>query len=241
MTKIKDKFWEYAEKLNNRFKCKYCKRDFTGGITRVKSYLSCIKGRDIAVCAQVPEEVQALAVIAVGETGVTVSGNKRDRSSTERVGESSVSTPGFIEMIKAVSDYGIGYLLPSYSTLRTKLVVNTKADVERYVNEVKESWSLTGCTIMSDIWTDMKKQSFINVVAYSPKGKVFLKSVERSGEPNTGLFIREVLLSVIEDIGVENVVQIVTDNASNYGLACNLIMEEYSHIIKSKCAAHGVQ
>ncbi|XP_026385177.1 uncharacterized protein LOC113280814 [Papaver somniferum] len=284
MTKIKDKFWEYAEKLNNRFKCKYCKRDFPGGVARVKSHLSGIKGRDIAVCAQVPEEVQASAVIAVGEAGVNVSGTKRAKSSSGSVGESIVSvceeprlqqtsipamlskkdkdavdmkvalcfflnniafnviqTTGFIEMIKAVSEYGIGYSLPSYSTLRTKLVVNTKADVERYVNEVKESWSLTGCTIMSDIWTDMKKRSFINVIAYSPKGAVFLKSVERSGESNTGLFIREVLLPVIEEIGAENVVQIVTDNASNYGLACNLIMEEYPHIIKSKCAAHGVQ
>ncbi|KAI3855852.1 hypothetical protein MKX03_004752, partial [Papaver bracteatum] len=214
--------------MNNCFKCKYCKRDFSGGVARVKSHLSGIKGRDISVCVQVPEEVQAAAVIAIGEAGVTVSGTKRDRSSTVSVGESSVSvseeptlqqtsipamlskkdkdavdmkvalcfflnniafnviqTPGFIEMIKVVSDYGIGYSLPSYSTLRTKLVVNTKADVERYVNEVKESWSLTGCTIMSDIWTDMKKRSFINVVAYSPKGPVFLKSVERSGEPNT--------------------------------------------------------
>ncbi|XP_026429824.1 uncharacterized protein LOC113326282 [Papaver somniferum] len=210
MTKIKDKFWEYAEKLNNRFK--------------------------------LPEEVQASAVIAIGEARVNVSGTKRAKSSTGSVGRAVlVSTTGFIEMIKTVSEYGIGYSLPSYSTLRTKLVVNTKADVERYVNEVKESWSSTGCTIMSDIWTDMKKRSSINVIAYSPKGAVFLKSVERSRESNTCLFIREVLLPVIEEIGAENVVQIVTDNASNFGLACNLIMEEYPHIIKSKCDAHGVQ
>lgn len=91
MTKIKDKFWEYAEKLNNRFKCKYCKRDFPGGVARVKSHLSGIKGRDIAVCAQVPEEVKASAVIAVGEAGVNVSGTKRAKSSTGSVGESSVS------------------------------------------------------------------------------------------------------------------------------------------------------
>ncbi|KAI3908421.1 hypothetical protein MKW92_025562, partial [Papaver armeniacum] len=290
MVKTLDKFWEYAEKVGQRFKCKFCKKDFPGGAARVKSHLSGIKGRDIASCLPVPEEVQAAAVLVIGNTEVSADGNgnkkQRNQSSTGSVvfeGEITsvrensnlqqtsiprmmdrkdkdavdmkvalcffqnniafnvIQTQGFIEMVKAIADYGIGYMLPSYSTLRTKLVVNTRASVEQYVNIVKDSWSITGCTLMSDIWTDMKRRSFINVVAYSPKGAVFLKSVERSGEQNTGLFIREILMPVIEEIGPENVVQIFTDNASNYGLSCNLIMEEYPHIIKTKCAAHGVQ
>ncbi|XP_052209245.1 uncharacterized protein LOC127812758 [Diospyros lotus] len=113
--------------------------------------------------------------------------------------------------------------------------------VEDYVAKVKELWSLSGCTLMSDIWTDIKGRSFINVVAYSPKGPIFLKSFERSSHKNSGSFLRDLLVSVIEEIGPKNVVQIITDNASNYGLAGDMIMGSYPYIYKIKCAAHGVQ
>ncbi|KAI3869211.1 hypothetical protein MKX03_021437, partial [Papaver bracteatum] len=184
-----DKFWEYANQTGKRFRCKFCKNDFAGGITRVKSHLSGIKGRDIVVCPLVPEDVQALVVLDIGEVNSGDNGTKRQKtksSSGSVCSEGNISnlsgdsvtvlkqtsiprminkkdkeavdmkvalcffsnnipfnviqTPGFIEMAKAISDYGIGYALPSYSTLRTKLVVNTRAAVELYVNEVKESW-----------------------------------------------------------------------------------------------------
>ena len=109
-------------------------------------------------------------------------------------------------MIKAVFDFGIGYSLPSYSTLRTKLVMNNKIMVENYVDKVNKSWSLSGCTLMSDIWIDMKGRSFINVVAYSPKRPVFLKSFERSSHRRNDSFLRDLLLFVIEEIGPKNVV-----------------------------------
>ena len=54
-------------------------------------------------------------------------------------------------MIKVVSDFGIGYSLPSYPTLRTKLVMNNKIMVDDYVAKVNESWSLSRCTLMYDI------------------------------------------------------------------------------------------
>lgn len=94
---------------------------------------------------------------------------------------------------------------------------------------------------MSDMWTDINNRSYINVIACSPKGAVFLRSFERSSEKKTGYFLRDILESVITEIGAENVVQVIFDNASNYGLAGNLLMETYPHIIKVKCVAHGVQ
>ncbi|XP_043700090.1 uncharacterized protein LOC122650773 [Telopea speciosissima] len=94
---------------------------------------------------------------------------------------------------------------------------------------------------MSDLWTDMKDHSFINVIAYSPKGAVFLNSFECSDSSKTGLFLRDILEPIIEEIGVEKVVQLISDNASNYGVAISLIMEKYPHIHRVTCAAHGVQ
>ncbi|XP_043694110.1 uncharacterized protein LOC122644790 [Telopea speciosissima] len=152
-----------------------------------------------------------------------------------------IQTPFFQQMIRSVACYGPSYSIPSYSTLRTKLVQRAKKNVEEYVSTVKESWSLSGCTIMSDMWTDMKERAFINVIAYSPKGAVFLKSFECSDASKTGLFLRDTLEPIIEEIGPEKVVQLISDNASNYGVAISLIMEKYPHIHRIRCAAHGVQ
>ncbi|PKI31423.1 hypothetical protein CRG98_048187 [Punica granatum] len=66
MVRKKDPFWHYVEPAaEGRFKCKYCGRDFAGGIPRVKSHLSGIKGRDIDICLKVPEDVQVAAREAI--------------------------------------------------------------------------------------------------------------------------------------------------------------------------------
>ncbi|KAF6165491.1 hypothetical protein GIB67_023320 [Kingdonia uniflora] len=147
----------------------------------------------------------------------------------------------FKDMIKAVSNFGPRYKAPSYTTLQTKLVASSRKDVGEYVAEIKSSWAVQGCSIMSDMWTDLSQRSYINVVAYSPKGAVFLNSFERSADKKTGTFLRDILVSVIDEIGAENVIQVITDNASNYGLAGVLIMDRYPHIYKTRCSAHGVQ
>ncbi|XP_043700840.1 uncharacterized protein LOC122651495 [Telopea speciosissima] len=148
-----------------------------------------------------------------------------------------IQTPSFIQMLRSACCYGPSY---AYSTLRTKLVQRARKDIEGYVASIKKSWSTTGCTIMSDIWTDMKERSFINVIAYSPKGAVFLNSFECSDSSKTGQFLRDILEPIIEEIGAEKVVQLISDNASNYGVAISLIMEKYPHIHRIRCTAHGV-
>ncbi|XP_031386848.1 uncharacterized protein LOC116200170 isoform X3 [Punica granatum] len=66
MVRKKDPFWQYVEPVaEGRFKCNYCGRDFAGGIPRVKSHLSGIKGRDIDICLKVHEDVQAAAREAI--------------------------------------------------------------------------------------------------------------------------------------------------------------------------------
>ena len=67
MVRKRDRFWEYVEELNSRFKCKFCKREFPGGATRIKSHLASARGRDIDICTKVPKEVQEEASLAIGE------------------------------------------------------------------------------------------------------------------------------------------------------------------------------
>ncbi|XP_031276150.1 uncharacterized protein LOC116134606 [Pistacia vera] len=81
-----------------------------------------------------------------------------------------VQTSAFGEFVKAMAEYGAAYKLPSYSTLRAKLILESRKCVDEYVSMVKLSWdtSASGYTIMPDIWTDIGHRFFINLVAYSP-------------------------------------------------------------------------
>ncbi|KAF6144301.1 hypothetical protein GIB67_024528 [Kingdonia uniflora] len=294
MVRRKDPFWDYAEDLKGRFICRYCNKNYPGGIARVKSHLSRQPGRDIAICACVPEDVQALALHAVrGKEfpykkrktaklaiySASIEGNgaessfspstscpdsaglhqtsllqvcgKKDKELVDRMVAQAfimnnisigvVQSPSFIAMVKAISEFGIDYKLPNYTTLCTKLVQDARRDVDEYVSTVKQSWSLTGCSLMLDVWDDMQDGFFTNVVAYSPKGSVFLKSFKRLGISEIEVYSGDILLSVIDDIGPENVVQVVVNGAYDYDCVDNSTTERYPHIYRTRCVSHAIQ
>ena len=88
----------------------------------------------------------------------------------------------------------------------------------------------------------MKQMFFLNTIAYSPIGAVFMNSFDISSKKQkTSLYLKNILSSVIENIGQTNVAQFITDNASNFESASDMILGKYPHIHKTKCAAHGIQ
>jgi hypothetical protein len=68
---------------------------------------------------------------------------------------------------------------------------------------------------VSDGWTNIKGQPLLNVLASNSVGSCFLYAEDFSGIEKTSEAIAEFLLKAIEEIGPKNVVQVVTDNASN--------------------------
>ncbi|KAF8007438.1 hypothetical protein BT93_K1446 [Corymbia citriodora subsp. variegata] len=65
MTRKRDRFWECAEQLGNRFRCKFCEQNFAGGILKIKSHLAGIQDGDVPPCTNVPEPVRAMASAAI--------------------------------------------------------------------------------------------------------------------------------------------------------------------------------
>ena len=60
----------------------------------------------------------------------------------------------------------------------------------------KDSWELTGCTIMTDAWTDKRGRGVMNLVVHSAYGVCFLGSVDCSSERKDGKHIFNWLISV---------------------------------------------
>ena len=46
-----------------------------------------------------------------------------------------------------------------------------------FMEELRASWEVTRCTVMSDGWTDQKGRTLINFLFGCPKGAMFMKFV----------------------------------------------------------------
>ncbi|KAL2929586.1 L-seryl-tRNA(Sec) selenium transferase [Bienertia sinuspersici] len=93
-------------------------------------------------------------------------------------------------------------------------------------------------SIVSDGWTNVKHQPLINVVASNSRGSMFLYAEDFSGVEKTGKAIADFLLTSIDEVGPSNVLQVVTDNASNCKAAGKEIEKVHKHIFWSPCVVH---
>lgn len=80
---------------------------------------------------------------------------------------------------------------------------------------------------MSDGWSDICQRPLINVLVACLEGVVFLKVIETMNQKKTSEYIFQTLDEAILELGVENVVQVVTDSATNCVGAVKLIVEKY--------------
>ncbi|CAN6363640.1 unnamed protein product [Urochloa humidicola] len=114
-------------------------------------------------------------------------------------------------------------------------------DVQKTVEELKRNWKQYGVTLMCDSWTGTTSMSIINFMVHCNGRLFFHKSINASAEiQNADFLYKEIKKVVVDEIGHENVVQIVTDNGANYKKACGKLIEEYNKIVWQPCAAHTI-
>ncbi|KAH6824104.1 hypothetical protein C2S53_004070 [Perilla frutescens var. hirtella] len=120
--------------------------------------------------------------------------------------------------------------------LEAKEVDRTKSLLKSH----EEEWKSKGCSIMTDGWSDRKRRSIMNLCINSRLGTIFLSSKEFSDVSHTSKVIFEYVDQCIEEVGPDNVVQIVTDNASNNMGAAKLLKEKRPTIFWTLCGAHTI-
>ncbi|XP_020690214.1 uncharacterized protein LOC110105164 [Dendrobium catenatum] len=150
------------------------------------------------------------------------------------------TSPAYFNMLRSVGLYERGLKVPSMYELRIWILKEELQNIERSIDEIKRTWIETGVTIMCDGWFDMKSRSLINILVNNPYGTVFLRSVEASDEVKNAAFIFNLLYGIIEEIGEQLVVQVVTDNVSAYKAAGQMLMEKRKHLYWTPCAAHCI-
>lgn len=127
---------------------------------------------------------------------------------------------------------------PGYNKLRTTLLHKERTHVEMLLKPLKLTWKNKGVTIVSYGWSDHTRKSLINFIATSGNGPLFLKAVNCFGEVKDKFFISDLMKEVLNEVGHQNVVQIITDNAANRKAAGEIIECMFPHIYWTPCVVH---
>ncbi|KAL0231866.1 hypothetical protein GEMRC1_011270 [Eukaryota sp. GEM-RC1] len=91
--------------------------------------------------------------------------------------------------------------------------------------------------MICDGWKNVNDQTIANVLLVSADGAVFREAKEFR-EKLSGEVIARYLLAHIQEFGADKIVQIVTDNGSNFLRATRLIKEVHPKIYTTSRAAH---
>ena len=75
---------------------------------------------------------------------------------------------------------GAGYKVPTYHQFRVPLLRDSKKKLEFFIATLRKTWVDTGCTVMSDVWSDGRHITLINFLVYCPRGITFVKSIDTS-------------------------------------------------------------
>lgn len=142
-------------------------------------------------------------------------------------------------MLEAAGRFGPGGKKLNQHEIREKLLYEEVEDTRKLLTQQEEDWGKTGCSIMTDAWTDQKRRIIMNLCVNCSLGTSFLESREASAESHTGEFIFDYVDNCIEKVGSEKVVQVVTDNASNNMVAKTLQFVKRPSIFWSSCATHA--
>ncbi|XP_066374725.1 uncharacterized protein [Miscanthus floridulus] len=195
-------------------------------------------------CKLTPEEI-----VAARKGKSVVSDKVQFKLSTEKKEEkrdracilhNTVTLPSFDLMLEAIGDFGRNLRGPTPYEMSGKFLQKRKRKVQESLKSHQESWELNGCTIMTDAWIDKRGRGVMNLVVHSAYGVCFLDSVDCSVVKKDGRYIFELVDRCIEEIGVQNVVQVVTDNAKPNAAAASLLKAKHPSIFWNGCAAHTI-
>ena len=245
------------EGTNTIVNCNHCsKREWKTSATRLRAHLGHIAGAGVAGCTGVPDHIKAqysnsssaASTSAPQQQSLEASLNPLlSRNADASVADfffyngiafNTANSPPYKEMMRAVARAGPAYKPPSAYSLGGPLLQSAHTRVEEGLQHLRALGIKTGVSISSDGWTDVAGHPLINFMYMSPAGCVFLGAEDSSGALKDAAYLAKIIGKHIDEVGAENVVLVVTDNASVCSAAGQLLQKTYPKIIWVGCLAH---
>lgn len=152
----------------------------------------------------------------------------------------AVNSAYFQPMIDAIASAGSGIVPPTSQDLRGWILKNVIEEVNNDINIHKVMWRKTGCSILVEQWSSKNGRTLLSFLVYCPQTIVFLKSVDASHVIYSADHLYELLKQVVEEVGVENVVQVITDYEEQFFFAGKRLMESFPSLYWAPCLGHCV-
>ncbi|KAK9061970.1 hypothetical protein SSX86_019154 [Deinandra increscens subsp. villosa] len=131
--------------------------------------------------------------------------------------------------IEAIGRYGCGMKPPSYHEVRVPMLKLEVEHTRKILEENEVEKATYGCSLMADGWRDRRRRALINFLVNTPRGSMFIESVDASSYSHTGDNMFKLFDQFIQKVGSESVIRIVTDSASNN------VRDAFRRVIIGKC------
>lgn len=152
----------------------------------------------------------------------------------------SVNSVYFQPMVNAIASNGSGLVGPTSHDLRGWILRDSLEEVKNNVDQCKRSWARTGCSVLVEEFSSEKGRRLVNFLVHSTEGTMFLKSVDITDIMDSPDSIYELLKEVVEEVGVENVLQMITGNEVRYVGASKKLFETFPTLYWAPCAATSI-
>ncbi|PKI68642.1 hypothetical protein CRG98_010922 [Punica granatum] len=152
----------------------------------------------------------------------------------------AANSPYFHRMLELVGQYGPGLKGPSSRLISGLFLRNEITSTRKYLEELKASWTNTGCSILLDSWKDVQGRRIVNLLVSCPRGIYFVSSVDATDviEDYGKLFL--LLDRVVDEMGEENIVQVVTEDTACFRAAGKMLEEKRKNLFWTPCAVHTI-
>ncbi|KAL0209488.1 hypothetical protein RCL1_008326 [Eukaryota sp. TZLM3-RCL] len=257
MPRHKDPIWTFVNIVdlkasgNSKVQCKSCNLSFIGGPERIKAHFGASnkESGNVAPCTNVPESLSTLSTKTrqpeIQEAFKNDLGNDADLALAnwfygQGISFNNADSELFQNAIAAVIKAGPSYKPPSSYQLSTTLLDKAVDKIDSQLVPFKEELGLVPGTLVSDGWKNTYKVPLLNVLIATEHGSCFVDNVDTSGKSKTTDYVAEVIIDHINKVGEENVIEVITDNASECKAAGTIVEEVVPQVFWSPCTSHTV-
>lgn len=153
----------------------------------------------------------------------------------------AANSPYFHKMLELVGQYGHDLVGPSSRMVSGRFLQDEIVTIKNYLVEYKASWAVTGCSILADSWKDTHGRTLINFLVSCPHGIYFVSSVDATNVVEDAANLFKLLDKVVEEMGEENVVQVITENTPSYQAAGKMLEDKRKKLFWTPCAANCIE
>ncbi|VFQ68912.1 unnamed protein product [Cuscuta campestris] len=148
-------------------------------------------------------------------------------------------SPSFLNMIRSINRT---VRIPTCQQLKGQVLQDAVNEMQEYTSDIKSVWAATGCSILLDGWVDSNGRKLLNILIDCAKGTIYHQCSDISSIDDDVAEMEAYLGGVIEEVGVDNVVQIVTYSSSSFmediGKRIN---DKYKTVFWTVSASHCIE